>query len=168
LINESEALKQAILVTAELVVASAKTAPKARGVDNIVSAIITERSELEKLAGKMRELAGRYGAFFERDAESVLNSDAVVLIGCRLVEMRLTQPDKWSVDASVVNSLVNLGIAIGSAVRTASILNIDNRVMFSIGVAARELGLLDADIVYGIPLSTKSKNIYFDRVFPRK
>jgi len=64
--------------------------------------------------------------------------------------------------------LVNLGIAIGSAVRTASILNIDNRVMFSIGVAARELGLLDADIVYGIPLSTKSKNIYFDRVFPRK
>lgn len=168
MINESEALKQAILVTAELMVASAKTAPKARGVDNIVSAIITERSELEKLAGKMRELAGRYGAFFERDAESVLNSDAVVLIGCRLVEMRLTQPDKWSVDASVVNSLVNLGIAIGSAVRTASILNIDNRVMFSMGVAARELGLLDADIVYGIPLSARSKNIYFDRVFPRK
>jgi len=116
----------------------------------------------------MRELAGRYGAFFERDAESVLNSDAVVLIGCRLVEMRLTQPDKWSVDAGVVNPLVNLGIAIGSAVRTASILNIDNRVLFSIGVAARELGLLDADIVHGIPLSAKSKNIYFDRVFPRK
>ena len=52
MINESEALKQAILVTAELMVASAKTAPKARGVDNIVSAITTERSELEKLAGK--------------------------------------------------------------------------------------------------------------------
>jgi len=161
-------LKQAILVTAELMVASAKTAPKARGVDNIVSSIVTERSELEKLAGKMRELAGRYGAFFERDAENVLNSDAVVLIGCKLVGMGLTQPDKWSVDASVVNSLVNLGIAIGSAVKTASILNIDNRVMFSIGVAAQELGLLDADIVYGIPLSARSKNIYFDRVFPRK
>jgi len=166
--SESEALKQAILITAELMVTSAKTAPKARGVDNIVSSIITERSELEKLAGKMRELAGRYGAFFERDAESVLNSDAVVLIGCKLVDMGLTQPDKWSIDASVVNSLVNLGIAIGSAVKTASILNIDNRVMFSIGAAAQELGLLDADIVYGIPLSARSKSIYFDRVFPRK
>ncbi|MEM1832403.1 MAG: DUF2148 domain-containing protein [Desulfurococcaceae archaeon] len=25
---------------------------------------------------------------------------------------------------------------------------------------------MDADIVYGIPLSAKSKNIFFDRVWP--
>jgi len=37
--------------------------------------------------------------------------------------------------------------------------------MFSIGAAAQELRLLDADIVYGIPLPARSKNIYFDRVF---
>jgi uncharacterized ferredoxin-like protein len=62
---------------------------------------------------------------------------------------------------------VNLGIAIGSAVKTAQILNVDNRVMFSVGVAAQELGLIQADVVYGIPLSATSKNIYFDRKWPR-
>jgi uncharacterized ferredoxin-like protein len=38
--------------------------------------------------------------------------------------------------------------------------------MYSIGVAAKELKLLNADVVYGIPLSARSKNIYFDRVWP--
>ena len=55
----------------------------------------------------------------------------------------------------------------GSAVKTASLLNIDNRIMYSVGVAAVELKLIDADIAYGIPLSARSKNIYFDRVWPR-
>ncbi|MCC6041514.1 MAG: ferredoxin domain-containing protein, partial [Desulfurococcaceae archaeon] len=54
-----------------------------------------------------------------------------------------------------------------SAVKTASLLNIDNRIMYSVGVAAVELKLIDADIAYGIPLSARSKNIYFDRVWPR-
>jgi uncharacterized ferredoxin-like protein len=63
-------------------------------------------------------------------------------------------------------SLVNLGIAVGSAVKTASIHNVDNRIMYTIGVAAKRLGLLDADVILGIPLSATSKNIYFDRVWP--
>jgi len=54
--------------------------------------------------------------------------------------------------------------ALGSAVKTASILNIDNRIMFSIGVAAIKLGLIDSDIAFGIPLSISGKNIYFDRI----
>jgi uncharacterized ferredoxin-like protein len=42
---------------------------------------------------------------------------------------------------------------------------VDNRVMFSIGMAARELGLLGPEvrIIYGIPLSVQSKNPFFDR-----
>jgi len=35
--------------------------------------------------------------------------------------------------------LLDLGIAIGSAVRTASLLNVDNRIMFRAGTAARKL-----------------------------
>jgi hypothetical protein len=53
-----------------------------------------------------------------------------------------------------------------SAVKTASIHNVDNRIMYTIGVAAKKLGLLDADVILGIPLSATSKNIYFDRVWP--
>ncbi|MGE5577770.1 MAG: DUF2148 domain-containing protein, partial [Syntrophothermus sp.] len=59
--------------------------------------------------------------------------------------------------------LIDLGIAAGSAVKTASLLNVDNRVMYRIGVLARKLGLIDADVVLGIPLSATGKSPYFDR-----
>jgi len=62
---------------------------------------------------------------------------------------------------------IDYSLAIGSAVKTASILNVDNRIMFTVGVAAQELGIIDADYVLGIPLSATSKNIYFDRVWPK-
>ncbi|HEM61508.1 MAG TPA: hypothetical protein ENO24_04395, partial [Chloroflexi bacterium] len=58
---------------------------------------------------------------------------------------------------------LDLGIAIGSAVKTAALLNVDNRVMYRIGPVAREMGLIDADVVIGIPLSATGKSIYFDR-----
>jgi len=66
-------------------------------------------------------------------------------------------------DLNLVLSVLNMGIAIGSAVKTASILNIDNRIMYTAGLAAQTLGMIEADIVIGIPLSAKGKNIYFDR-----
>ncbi len=167
-ITEQDAVKNAVKTAAELMVASAKTAPKARGVDNIVTLVLDSKEELEKLASKMEELAPEYGDFFRRDAQNVRNSLAVILIGCSISSLQLNKPSKWILDPDTVNSLVNLGIAIGSAVKTASLLNIDNRVMFTIGVAAQELGLLKADIVYGIPLSVTGKNIYFDRKWPPK
>ena len=41
---------------------------------------------------------------------------------------------------------------------------VDNRVMFSAGAAALELGWLgQAGIAMGIPLSARGKSIYFDR-----
>jgi uncharacterized ferredoxin-like protein len=55
--------------------------------------------------------------------------------------------------------LLDMGIAIGSAVKTASLLNVDNRIMYRAGVVAREMGLIDADYVMGIPLSATGKSI---------
>ncbi|MEM0506951.1 MAG: DUF2148 domain-containing protein [Thermosphaera sp.] len=166
MITEAEALRNAVKTVAELMVTAAKTAPKAKGVDNIVASIIDSKEELEKLATKMEELAPEYGEFFRRDAQNVRNSIAVVLIGCKISSLQLKQPSNYPLDADTVNSLVNLGIALGSAVKVAGILNVDNRIMFTIGVAAQELGLLKADVVYGIPLSASGKNIYFDRKWP--
>jgi uncharacterized ferredoxin-like protein len=59
----------------------------------------------------------------------------------------------------------DLGIAVGSAVATAADLRIDNRVMYTAGKAALELGLLgdDVEIAYGVPLAAKGKNPFFDR-----
>jgi len=83
-----------------------------------------------------------------RDSKNVRDADAVVLIG-------VTNADTFK--------LIDLGIALGSAVKIASEMNVDNRIMLSVGMAAQELKILDAEVVLGIPLSIKGKNIFFDR-----
>jgi uncharacterized ferredoxin-like protein len=56
-----------------------------------------------------------------------------------------------------------MGIALGSAVKTASMLNVDNRIMYRIGTVVRHTKLVDWDFVMGIPLAATGKNIFFDR-----
>jgi uncharacterized ferredoxin-like protein len=58
---------------------------------------------------------------------------------------------------------MDLGIALGSAVKVASNLNIDNRIMYTTGLAAKKLQLLDSDLIIGIPLSVTGKSPHFDR-----
>jgi len=168
MLYEHEIITRTVIDVAKLMAIAAKTAPKARGVDNIVIRILDREDELKLLADKMDELSQSYGEFFSRDAQNVRNSQAVVLIGCKVVNMNLKTPKDWKIDADTICSIVNLGIALGSAVKTASILNVDNRIMYSIGVAAQELKLIDADYVFGIPLSATSKSIYFDRIWQPK
>jgi uncharacterized ferredoxin-like protein len=59
----------------------------------------------------------------------------------------------------------DLGIALGSAVSVALEHRVDNRVMYTVGMAVRNLKLLGKDIkiCYGVPLSATEKNIFFDR-----
>ena len=59
----------------------------------------------------------------------------------------------------------DVGIAIGSSAAVAADARVDNRVMFSVGRAARSLGLLGASVtlVLGIPLSVSGKSPFFDR-----
>ncbi|KXB05533.1 hypothetical protein AKJ50_00755, partial [candidate division MSBL1 archaeon SCGC-AAA382A13] len=45
----------------------------------------------------------------------------------------------------------------------ASIFNADSRIMYRIGVDAKEINLIEGEIVVGIPISATGKNIYFDR-----
>jgi uncharacterized ferredoxin-like protein len=58
----------------------------------------------------------------------------------------------------------DLGIAIGSAVSTAALHHVDNRIMFSIGKAALNLDLFEEDvkIAYGIPFSITSKSPFHE------
>jgi uncharacterized ferredoxin-like protein len=60
--------------------------------------------------------------------------------------------------------MADLGIALGSAAKTASMHNVDNRIMFTAGVAALSLGWMEGCLVaYGLPLKASGKSIYFDR-----
>jgi len=65
-----------------------------------------------------------------------------------------------------VLKISDLGIAVGSAVKTAGIHNVDNRIMFSAGVVALQLGMLKGcSVAYGIPLKASGKNIFWDMKF---
>ena len=163
MIEEREIIKDTALIVAKLMSSSAITAPKAKGRNNIQVRILDKKEELYQLAEEMEKLAPKYGSFFARDADNVRSSDAVVLIGCKIIDFNIKQPEEIKYDINTVLSLVNLGIAIGSAVHIVSINNVDNRIMYTIGLAAQKLYMKDSDIVFGIPLSIKGKNIYFDR-----
>lgn len=174
-IRENEIRFQTVLKVGELMLVAARTAPKGRGIDDLDYCLLFG-DELLALANKMHEIAARDGmAFFSRDADNVLNSQALVLLGTRIQARGIKKCGFCGfIDCAEKNTFANspcafntgdLGIAIGSAVSVAANNRVDNRIMFSVGVAAMELGLMQKDIkiTYGIPLSVGSKSIFFDR-----
>jgi uncharacterized ferredoxin-like protein len=149
IMQSTSAESQGLLQVAQLMMVAARTAPKARGEDDISTAIVTDQDKV-KLADTMDTL-GR-----TRDAQNVRDAGIVVLIG---VNCGPASEAFWPFKAK----LIDLGIAVGSAAKVASDLNVDNRIMYSIGIAAKQMGLLDAEEIQGIPLSVTGKNIFFDR-----
>ena len=172
---------EGLRIIASLMEISAKTAPKGKGVDAIVTRTLV-REELESVAVRMEEMGEELGfPFFKRDAASIRSSGACVLIGCRGNEVaglncgacgkdtcselfEHVQNTKNLFGPNCAIRVTDLGIAIGSAVKTASIHNVDNRILFSAGGVALSLHLLPGcTLAYAIPLSVSAKNIFFDR-----
>lgn len=149
IIDSEKAEDEVILDVAKLMVAAARTAPKARGEDRIKTAIVTGEDK-EKLAKVMEERGST------RDAGNVRKAGAVVLVGVECGD----PSGEW---IAFKAKLIDLGIALGSAVKIASDLNADNRIMHSVGIAAEKMGIMNADEIQGIPLSIRGKNIFFDR-----
>lgn len=179
-------MKDTVRFVADLMAVSARTAPKAAGQDFIEAKVLTD-SEKDALGqdmirlGKERKIEG-----FERDGKNVLDSDAVLLVGllphtgigldcgacgfgsCSGFEEKRKAPreETEKTDFGEPNCairLLDLGIALGSAAKMASEMNVDNRIMYRIGVSARRIGLGESNIIHGIPLSATGKSIFFDR-----
>ena len=176
---------KAVEMIAELMALSARTAPKARGTDSIIVKVVAGE-DLRSLAKEMRRLGeARTFKSLLRDASNMEQSDACVLIGsegnsiagldcggcgyatCK--EMLEAQKSNSSQNKpfhgpNCAIRMADLGIALGSAAKTASLHNVDNRIMFSAGVGALSLGWLEGcNVAYGIPLKASGKSIYFDR-----
>jgi len=165
---------EGVLHVANLMCVAARTAPKARGIDNIVSIVLTDK-EKESLARKMEEFgkSTERPDTFARDANSVRQAQAVVLIGTKIGPVGLNcgfcgfencQKCEEALARCAHNS-GDLGIALGSAVSVASNHRVDNRVMYTVGwttVQGKVLGE-GVKISLGIPLSASGKNIFFDR-----
>jgi uncharacterized ferredoxin-like protein len=187
IMNSCEVEESATLLAARLMATSARTAPKGRGVDRILTAIVTgeEKERIAKAMEKKIEQKKNPLPAFKRDAENLRRSPVVLLIGVKgtvpkkpedplncgacghtscaeLIEAEKKKGEDFTGPICIFEA-IDLGMALGSAVKLASELNIDNRVMYTIGAAAKALGILDADVIIGIPLSASGKSIYFDR-----
>lgn len=176
IVSESEVRSKVLRDVAEKMMTAARTAPKAKGIDNLVISI-AEGDTIKLIAEKLKELVreGKGPDYFVRDADNILLAEIVVLLGtkispigiklCGFCGFKNCAEKSNHPDHPCAINTNDLGIAIGSAVSVAMDERVDNRVMHSVGVAVRELGLLgeDVKIIYGIPLSIGAKNPFFDR-----
>ncbi len=167
-------ITQGVRAIANFMAVAAKTAPKARGQDNLIVKII-EKKELKNLADKMIK-AGKTTAhpqIFNRDAENVRRSDCLLVLAtprktlelnCKFCGKSTCREAKQAEITCAYNS-GDLGIAAGSAVSRAADFRVDNRIMYTVGYTVKEENLIDKNIVMalGIPLAARGKNIFFDR-----
>ena len=189
--DDDEVLFEGVLTVAKLMAVSARTAPKAKGSDVIVIRTVYG-NDLKVLADSMRKFGEMHKlGFFSRDANNVENSDCCLIIGAKadaslglncgacgykscaamgkeqkenLESMKDSESDSAFIGPNCAIRAADLGIALGSAAKTAAMHNVDNRIMYSAGVGALKLGWLDGcTTAYAIPLSASGKNLYFDR-----
>jgi uncharacterized ferredoxin-like protein len=162
----------------DLMTIAARTAPKSAGQDYVVVKVV-QGVDLRRLGEEMC----KYGELvkkknFDRDGRNVAASEAVLLIGlkdAKSVDLncgacgyddcseRIQDEHTEFAGPQCALRLLDMGIALGSAAKMASLLNVDNRIMYRAGVVARKMGLIEADVVMGIPLSVSGKSIYYDR-----
>ena len=176
LYNEEDSRERQLLDIAERMMIAARTAPKGRGKDDTVIALV-KRDGIKEISNKLKEMVARDNLkpFFIRDADNILASPVMLLLGSKISAMGVDpcgmcgfknceEKNKHPNQPCAFNT-GDLGIAIGSAVSVAMNHRVDNRIMYTVGQAVLEMGILgkDVKIAYGIPLSASSKNPFFDR-----
>ncbi len=172
-------MQDAVETVAKLMVLSATTAPKGKGEDFLEIKVLVGE-EKDKVAEDMNKIAEeRNIPNFKRDGDNVRDSQALLLIGlkahkgaglncsacgfesCSEFDAAKVEGDFLGPNCAI--RLLDMGIALGSAVKTASIHNVDNRIMYRAGVSALRLKIMESNYVMGIPLSVSGKSIFFDR-----
>ncbi|HNV85501.1 MAG TPA: DUF2148 domain-containing protein [Candidatus Omnitrophota bacterium] len=175
LIDERNIRKATLRRVAEQMLTAARTAPKGRGEDYLALAI-AEEDDIRAISLKMKEIGARWDSpIFLRDSDSILLAPVLLLLGTRLKALGLKKCGMCGFetcevknehpDIPCVLNVGDLGIAMGSAVSIAADHRVDCRIMYTVGQAVLEMGLLgnEVKIAYGIPLSATSKNPFFDR-----
>jgi uncharacterized ferredoxin-like protein len=182
-ILREEGERQGVLEVAKLMLVSARTAPKSAGIDDLALAVVYGK-EKDEIAAEMDKIAEeRKLKGFKRDSKNLRDSEAALLVGVKGPKSfglncgacgyktceEFNEAEKRQgldfVGPTCLFKALDMGLALGSAVKTASLLNVDNRIMYRIGTAAKRLKLLpEAHVIMGIPISASGKSIYFDRL----
>ncbi len=180
-ISGSEEETKTIIDVARLMLIAARTAPKGRGIDDLESMILTGK-EKDAVAKEMYRISKEPDDHWTRDAKNVEECPALVLIGLKgpkalgtncgacgyddcshMLKTGRKQGHFFAGPTCIIKAL-DMGIALGSAVKTAQIHNIDNRIFFRAGAAAYRLKLMpDSTILIGIPIAGTGKSPFYDR-----
>jgi len=182
-------MKEVAEITIQLMAASARTAPKAGGKDFLEIVVITKDEDLKKIADAMKEYAPKSTneAYWLRDASNIENSQALLLVGLSkpvtagydcggcgyptcaefAKSRQMKDKDMGYTGPHCIMRMIDIGVALSSAAKTAGMLNVDNRVQQRVGAAARAIGLIKGEVVLGIPVSITGKSIYYDRQTPK-
>lgn len=157
----------------------------------IETVIVEDRETLDRLAAWLRERGTRLKApIWFRDAETAEKLDLVLFIGlakwyppvydcgacgyatcAEFLRAREHQKpagiEDWEFPGPICQiRCIDLGVAVGSAAKIASINNVDTRCQTRIAAAARLLGIIQADMAVALSMSVSHKNIFFDRKMP--
>lgn len=174
LLVDQKAEMKGLETAASQICVAARTAPKGKGKDLLVTAVVSG-GEKDLISQEMREIGEREDVpIFLRDADNVDAVDVMVLFGSRKEPLGIPScgycgfADCGAMLAAggcCSFNVGDLGIALGSAASLAADLRLDNRIMYTVGKAVLALKLLgdDVEIAYGLPLSVTGKSPFFDR-----
>jgi uncharacterized ferredoxin-like protein len=180
-----KSIKETIETVINLMAASAMTAPKAGGKDCLEIVALTDSDDLKKVADKMRKYAHNSSKenYWHRDAANIETAQGVLLIGlagpvtagydcggcgystCKEFEdsRELKDFEMGYTGPHCIMRMMDIGVALASAAKQASLFNVDNRVQQRVGAAARALGYINCEVAMGIPVSISGKSIFYDR-----
>ena len=157
----------------------------------IETVIIEDRATLGRLAEWLRARGQKLkDPIWFRDADTAEKLDLVLFIGlakwypplydcgacgyATCAEFLRAAPgykptgwEDWEFPGPVCQlRCIDLGIAVGSAAKIASLNNVDARCQTRIASAARHLELIQADLAVALSMSVTHKNIFFDKKMP--
>ena len=180
-----KSIKETIETVINLMAASAMTAPKAGGKDCLEIVALTDSDDLKKVADEMRKYAHNSSKenYWHRDAANIETAQGVLLIGlagpvtagydcggcgystCKEFEdsRDLKDFEMGYTGPHCIMRMMDIGVALASAAKQASLFNVDNRVQQRVGATARALGYINCEVAMGIPVSISGKSIFYDR-----
>ena len=175
MLDAKTACENTILQVAQEMCLAAVTAPKGCGRDSIACGVLTGE-EITALVREMRRIEDETEncrPIFYRDAALVEQCEAVVLIGS-MNQARGVHPCGYCGNGSCAGMAktpgqhcafddIDLGVAVGSAAAMAADLRVDNRVLYTAGLAAMNLKLLGekAGTIIAIPVTASCRDIFF-------
>ncbi len=151
--------------------------------------ILDDPTSLHRLAEWMRARGNRLKApLWIRDADTAEKLDLVLFIGlsqwyppvydcgacgygtcaeflrAKAAYRQAEGSEDWEFPGPICQlRAVDLGIAVGSAAKTAALHNIDARCQTRLAAAARHNGIIGADLAVALSMSISHKNIFFDK-----